>query len=90
MEAESSAAGARLYRGKFFSLETLKCIYGTGLWGRFNSILVIKKRHSMSKGIIIWLEFKDNILTPTVLISNELFIKQEGEESQVLICVDFT
>ena len=44
----------------------------------------------MSKGIIIWLEFKDNILTPTVLISNELFIKQEGEESQVLICVDFT
>ena len=37
----------------------------------------------MSKGIIIWLEFKDNILTPTVLISNELFIKQEGDESQV-------
>ena len=37
----------------------------------------------MSQGIIIWLEFKDNILTPTVLISNELFIKQESEESQI-------
>ena len=44
----------------------------------------------MSKGIIIWLEFKHNILTPTVLISNELFIKQEGEQSQVLIGADFT
>ena len=44
----------------------------------------------MSKGTIIWLEFEDNILTPTVIISNELFIKQEGEESQVLICVGFT
>ena len=63
---------------------------GTALSGRFNSILVTKKRHGMSKGIIFWLEFKDNIVTPTVLISNELFIKQEGEESQVLICVGFT
>ena len=33
----------------------------------------------MSKDKIIWLEFKHNILTPGVLISNELFIKQEGE-----------
>ena len=32
---------------------------------------------------------KNNIRTPTVLISNEFFIKQGGEQSQVSICVDF-
>ena len=41
----------------------------------------MKKRHS----IWIWLEFKHNILTPTVLTSNDLFIKRKGEQSQVLI-----
>ena len=43
-----------------------------------------KKRHSTQ----IWLEFKHNILTQTVLISNDLFIKRKGEQSQVLICID--
>ena len=61
--------------------------YGTGLQGRFNRILAIKKRRSIQ----IWLdlEFKHNILTPTILIFNDLFIKRKGEQSQVLICIDF-
>ena len=44
----------------------------------------------MSKDIVKWLEFKHNIIIPTVLISYELFIDQGGEQSQVSICVDFT